>query len=1115
MAATKKALFSDPRLSAVYTQAYKAQVKALGGSTPAAPFGTPKKTAPSAKDSVFGDLTQKRKARLKSHAILPRAGAPGRMPVGDALDKYLTVQRDEAKTRSVGGKVDSPHSTGFWGRLGDILLRGQYASANAVLQGTRANVRGASIVDTLQATAKGALKGLEGKKKKSFQDVAQYVSDAVHAAHTGKTPRQIRHGEGSLPGWVKALMIVPDIGLDPTTYLGVGLAGRAGKVGALKGSIKEMADQLEKLGIKGGPEFNHLMHTALTSGQTNQKAVRASITVRKDVEKAAKLGGNFHQTIIRKQLEEAGASRAAVDAGGKAAKDEMELSLIKLSQAIVDNAGYRNIALKPIGGFKIPGLRKLGTETGGLAEKGVEIPLSRYAVAAAAAPFKGLAGASSRLPGTFDPIKHTVDVFQKTFVNSAKVFPELHKLHLRLRSQGLSRVNAREQTIRKALGGFTEDQRRHIATSALNGMPAGLDIIVNKAGEKVDAAEWVGSRIHRAAQMFTNPRNMDGLDPRHVLNAEDINRFFKYSGMTIKGNFEKDPNFVFNSILSQSDKVGDAGHMVFALESAMEQALSKKLTYVGAREGWGAFDASSAVGRKMIEKDPSLAATAYPDVAKLRKEGWTEITGPGTPKEFEGHLFHPDTIEGLKRITNTLEDEKEMAKALGHINNLTGQWKFFVTVPNPGFHVRNSIGDWYVNMAEGISTRSHTKAAKIMRIKRLLETPPGPRKEAVMGASRRDIWNVTEQHPRWSKTKGFVKVKGGFKDFNGKHRDELNMAEIWAGYNHGGNRQNYTLGEFSNIFKRQGKKGNLKFDKLADLKAKAMDLSADREDYWRLAHFIHMVETNPKKLKTLEDIINYASERVQNGHFDYTDFTKRERQVMSNIIPFYKWIRKSLPYQTQMLFTKPGKVAVIPKIVRTISSVSGQPYQSGPYMDTQQVIPQWMRYGGFLPLGADGHPQKYFNIGSPFGDAATQFGGFQPGIRSVGSSLNPAVKAAFELYANKNFFTGAPVRSKDVQPGLGQWAKDLTYYGASQTPISRQVANIVAGKPNKMDALVSWASGVSIQSNTAERQMSELIRRDIATARQYTKWRKKYLKDHNLDPETKIPINLIPSDFKD
>src|SRR5207342_662620 len=146
------------------------------------------------------------------------------------------------------------------------------------------------------------------------------------------------------------------------------LAGRVGRTSTkLKGSLSAMEKQLKDLGILGGPEHATLMQDALISGEKTKKAARVEIH---DVNKAAELGADFHHTIVKKQAIAGGMTHKAADALAKQAKEDMRLNLTKMSQQIIENSGYRNITIKPIGGIGIPGVGKIGSKTGGLAEKG-------------------------------------------------------------------------------------------------------------------------------------------------------------------------------------------------------------------------------------------------------------------------------------------------------------------------------------------------------------------------------------------------------------------------------------------------------------------------------------------------------------------------------------------------------------------------------------------------------------------------------------------------------------------------------------------------------------------------------------------------------------------------
>lgn len=125
----------------------------------------------------------------------------------------------------LGGKTTSKRPS-LIHRVFDILSRPEYATANAVLQGVKANVNGAGIGGTLGAIGSGALSGLEGKNKTQYENIAQYVKDAEHAAKTGKAPNQVVTGEGgNLSNLAEFDSIVGDIALDPLNLVGgVGLA---------------------------------------------------------------------------------------------------------------------------------------------------------------------------------------------------------------------------------------------------------------------------------------------------------------------------------------------------------------------------------------------------------------------------------------------------------------------------------------------------------------------------------------------------------------------------------------------------------------------------------------------------------------------------------------------------------------------------------------------------------------------------------------------------------------------------------------------------------------------------------------------------------------------------
>jgi hypothetical protein len=356
----------------------------------------------------------------------------------------------------------------------------------------------------------------------------------------------------------------------------------------------------------------------------------------------------------------------------------------------------------------------------------------------------------------------------------------------------------------------------------------------------------------------------------------------------------------------------------------------------------------------------------------------------------------------------------------------------------------------------------------------------------------------------------WIKLRKPLKNEQGKVVNHLSPAEMWAAYNRYGMRQNYTISEYGKAFDEKRLAGSL----VNKFKDPLVKFSEDREDYFRLAHFIHLVETNPSKAKDLDKVFSFAATRVRETHFDYTDFTKFEKQGMSNLIPFYKWTRKSLPLQIELLFTQPGRVAVIPKVMRAMSESMGYDWESWNYLNTEQVIPQWMRDTGYQPgnfsaLPGMRGPQQYFNVSSPFGDAANQWGApvsnasLSGTLKQMSSMLNPAVKGVGEAMFNQRAFTGQKIYDPN-DPSRANKIKDWADYLSEQTPITRIAGKAAQREDTTPAAAWSWLLGISMQPNTESRQMSELFRQRDNTRGRYKATRAKYLKKHHMRPDTRL-----------
>ena len=985
-----------------------------------------------------------------------------------------SVANERAKNARYGGTNEDTHKrNGLLARVLDVISRPNYG----VMQGIkRAENYGrkhdASFIGNVENFGKGFWQGFSGKKKTTGSDLLRYEFPGFTKAHRKTT---------ALAG------LAMDIGLDPTTYVGFGLASKVGKIGKVTQTSNKMRDTLKAIGVTDENTIRTLSHAAYTEGKQTRAAAKAA---KKTVDEAADFASKIEGDKVYKSILNSGGDVRTATAKSQIAKGNMQVQLRKMADDILNAPGYRNIALK------------VGS---GLGQKGLEIPLSRFAVQAAAAPFKGL--------GHWDPAARAASKFEELFSNSAKIFPELQQMRLEHRSSGLARVHARGEFLTKTFRPFSKDQREQILTDALNGNTASGVIIKDATGAPRDAADLVLSRLRATQAQFASTMIHHDL----ILEPEDVNRFSKYAGLTFKKANKNDQNWIINSL--KNSNIKDAGEALFIVESSMEQALSRRTMLKSFADTWGARagtipDIAKKYGFSPKNLPPELRP--FKNHKMLAAQGWRMVKNQKTGKpikELDGILFDPDTAHGMERILNLLDDEREIAGMLRSINNLTGKWKFFVTVPNPGFHIRNSIGDMYVNLMDSVGNAAYDKAGKLITNKKQFEAPGAGQINPLMQTPHESMMSAARAFQPANPSRyrnAMIKFKTPLKDETGRSVDKLSEAEIWAAYNRYGMRQNYTISEYGRAFDEKRLMGRFS-DKLKD---PFVRFSENREDYFRLAHFIHLIQKNPEKTRDLDKLFAFAAQRVRETHFDYTDFTKFEKQGMSNLIPFYKWTRKSLPLQTELLFTQPGRVAYIPKAMRAVSEMMGYDWQNWNYLNTEKVIPQWMRDTGYMPGNFDAlpglkGPQQYFNVASPFGDATTQWGtpvsnaSLSDTMRSASSMLNPAIKGFGEIMFNKRAFTGQQIYDPN-DPSRGHKFTSIMDYLTEQTPITRIAGKAAQKEDTTPAAAWSWLLGLSIQPNTQARQMSELYRQRDNTRGRYAQTRSRYVKKHKLKPDTRL-----------
>jgi hypothetical protein len=393
-----------------------------------------------------------------------------------------------------------------------------------------------------------------------------------------------------------------------------------------------------------------------------------------------------------------------------------------------------------------------------------------------------------------------------------------------------------------------------------------------------------------------------------------------------------------------------------------------------------------------------------------------------SPHFIDGHAwFHPEVAKVLRDSQRYFSAgaDTEAARALGrYYDKVQAIWKLNMTALNPGHHIRNMAGDLFLNYEDGLTNplRYHDASRVLLN---------------------------------WEKNPDAVKLVVGNR--------VLNAREIMNEFTQRGGKSGFFR---TDLIKRG-------FTPVETIRG----LAEKREDWTRMAHFIDVLkkEGKSKGVTTLDDLkaaSREAGKRVRKWNIDYGDMTPFEKRTMKRVVPFYSWIRKNLPLQLETLAMQPGKVAMIPKSLRAIQGMAGQT-QSDSLMGFN-VMPQWLREMAGVRIAGEGVGRNatYWNPNIfPFYDVPQYLGGGPQNmlLNALGTTALP-IRASIELGMGRSLMTGGPL--PDTGMGYGQTSL--------LPPSVPRVWDIARGQADPTD----WAKlfGVSLYNVGPQQQLGELRR---------------------------------------
>lgn len=140
-----------------------------------------------------------------------------------------------------------------------------------------------------------------------------------------------------------------------------------------------------------------------------------------------------------------------------------------------------------------------------------------------------------------------------------------------------------------------------------------------------------------------------------------------------------------------------------------------------------------------------------------------------------------------------------------------------------------------------------------------------------------------------------------------------------------------------------------------------------------------------------------AAKQTQKYHFDYTELTETERNVLRRAFPFYTWSRKNIPLQLEHFMNKPGTYTAPLKLQDNMQNVGGQDMSDMPdWLAEQLPVP--------LPYKTEDGRDPYLALSLPYADLSQD-------TKKWMNNLSPLIKAPIEQYTGQSLLTGAPLEN--------------------------------------------------------------------------------------------------------
>lgn len=375
-------------------------------------------------------------------------------------------------------------------------------------------------------------------------------------------------------------------------------------------------------------------------------------------------------------------------------------------------------------------------------------------------------------------------------------------------------------------------------------------------------------------------------------------------------------------------------------------------------------------------------------------EGWSKISDIPI---LEGKYVHPEVAKTIKNLYPVLTNRDEGVKLLEQLHNSAlNAWKS-IALATPSFHLRNFLGNIWLNMADGMFNPSRYTQAAALLFNKL---------DNVELAGRKVPANVVL---KWFEDYG-LKGQGMFHEVARERKltEEAKKA--------------------LDILERSGFGKVMYFVKHPFESSRRLGENVDTLS--RLANFLHHLDQgfDPRT----------AAQLTRNALFDYSELTPAEKTIRKYLMPFYTWKRKAIPKMVEKLIGVPGIFTGTAHVRNAFVNVND--------ID-EEYLPDWLRENQAIPLWVDAKGNIYYLTANlPLTELSTIHDPLeiQKWNKEIISMLNPLFTIPVQIAQNRSLLTESEITQTPDLPyaALKDYAKFLlSQFGMARELASQMTAN--------------------------------------------------------------------------